>query len=49
MELNRNQEEVKIFCDNKSTKCMAKNPEFHARTKHIDIRHHFIKLKLMKN
>jgi hypothetical protein len=46
MEWNHNQEEVKIFCDNKSTICLTKNPEFHARTKHIDIRHHFIKEKI---
>jgi hypothetical protein len=25
---------------------LTKNPEFHARTKHIDIRHHFIKEKI---
>ncbi len=46
MKLNRNQEEVKIFCDNKSTICLTKNPEFHAGTKHIDIRNHFIKDKI---
>jgi hypothetical protein len=35
-------EDVKIFCNNKNTMCLTKNPEFHARTKHIEIRHHFI-------
>ena len=29
--------------DNKSCIEMAKNPKFHARTKHIDIRYHFVR------
>jgi len=32
-----------IFCDNKATIVMTKNPTFHSRTKHIDIRYHFIR------
>lgn len=32
-----------IFCDNNSTIAMTKNPVFHARTKHIELRHHFIR------
>ena len=28
---------------------MAKNPEFHKRTKHIDIRCHFVREKVEKN
>ena len=35
--------ETDIFCDNKSTIAMAKNPVFHGRTKHINIRLHFIR------
>ena len=35
-----------MYCDNKSTICLSKNPEFHSRTKHIDIRYHFIKEKI---
>ena len=32
-----------IFCDNKATIAMTKNSAFHSRTKHIDIRYHFIR------
>ncbi|PKA46730.1 Retrovirus-related Pol polyprotein from transposon TNT 1-94 [Apostasia shenzhenica] len=32
-----------IYCDNKATIFMAKNPVFHGRTKHIELRHHFIR------
>ena len=34
---------IEIFCANKSTIPMAKNLPFHGRTKHIDIRFHFIR------
>nr|GEZ33687.1 retrovirus-related Pol polyprotein from transposon TNT 1-94 [Tanacetum cinerariifolium] len=34
---------TKIFYDNRSAISMAKNPAFHARTKHIDMQHHFIR------
>ncbi|GKB90314.1 hypothetical protein Tco_0962586 [Tanacetum coccineum] len=32
-----------IFIDNESTICIVKNPTFHTKTKHIEIRHHFIR------
>ena len=32
--------------DNQSAIAMAKNPQFHGRAKHIDIRHHFIREKV---
>ena len=32
-----------IFCDNTSTINLAKNPIQHSRTKHIEIRHHFLR------
>ena len=32
--------------DNQSAIDMAKNPQFHGRAKHIDIRHHFIREKV---
>ncbi|GJY31588.1 reverse transcriptase domain-containing protein [Tanacetum coccineum] len=34
---------TKIFIDNESTMCIVKNPVFHSKTKHIEIRHHFIR------
>ncbi|GJZ20905.1 putative ribonuclease H-like domain-containing protein, partial [Tanacetum coccineum] len=35
--------QTKIDIDNESTICIVKNPVFHSKTKHIEIRHHFIK------
>ena len=32
-----------VYCDNKSAIDISKNPVQHSRTKHIDIRHHFIR------
>ena len=32
-----------IHCDNMSAIAMTKNPIFHSRTKHIEIRYHFIR------
>jgi hypothetical protein len=32
-----------IFCDNQSSITLAHNPHHHARTKHIDVRHHVIR------
>ncbi|GJZ25876.1 putative ribonuclease H-like domain-containing protein [Tanacetum coccineum] len=34
---------TKIFIDNESTICIMKNLMFHSKTKHIEIRHHFIR------
>uniref|UniRef100_H3H925 Integrase catalytic domain-containing protein n=1 Tax=Phytophthora ramorum TaxID=164328 RepID=H3H925_PHYRM len=34
-------EAVKIYEDNQGSIALAKNPQFHKRTKHIDIRYHF--------
>ncbi|GJV34489.1 putative ribonuclease H-like domain-containing protein [Tanacetum coccineum] len=34
---------TKIFIDNESTIFIVKNPIFHSKTKHIKIRHHFIR------
>ncbi|GKF52166.1 hypothetical protein Tco_0148633 [Tanacetum coccineum] len=34
---------TKIYIDNESTICIVKNSVFHSKTKHIEIRHHFIR------
>nr|GEU93550.1 hypothetical protein [Tanacetum cinerariifolium] len=34
---------TKIYIDNSSTICIVKNIVFHSKTKHIEIRHHFIR------
>ncbi|GJR26690.1 putative ribonuclease H-like domain-containing protein [Tanacetum coccineum] len=34
---------TKIYIDNESTIFIVKNPVFHSKTKHIEIRHHFIR------
>ncbi|GJR22613.1 putative ribonuclease H-like domain-containing protein [Tanacetum coccineum] len=34
---------TKIYIDNESTICIVKNPVSHSKTKHIEIRHHFIR------
>jgi hypothetical protein len=37
---------TKMYCDNQGAIKLAKNPIFHARTKHIEIHHHFIREKV---
>ncbi|GKD30332.1 hypothetical protein Tco_1241110 [Tanacetum coccineum] len=39
---------VPIFCDNTSAIAISNNPVLHSRTKHIDIRYHFIKDHILK-
>ncbi|GKC46210.1 hypothetical protein Tco_1063932 [Tanacetum coccineum] len=39
---------VPIFCDNTSVIAISNNPILHSRTKHIDIRYHFIKDHILK-
>ncbi|GJZ56863.1 putative ribonuclease H-like domain-containing protein [Tanacetum coccineum] len=34
---------TKIHVDNESAICVVKNPVYHSKTKHIEIRHHFIR------
>ena len=34
---------TKIHIDNESRICIVKNPVFYSKTKHIEIRHHFIR------
>ncbi|GJY33122.1 retrovirus-related pol polyprotein from transposon TNT 1-94 [Tanacetum coccineum] len=41
-------EYVPIFCDNTSDIAIPNNPVLHSRTKHVDIRHHFIRDHILK-
>ena len=34
---------IPIYCDNQGAIALASNNKFHARTKHIDLRYHFIR------
>ena len=34
---------VVLYEDNQSAICIAKNPQFHGRTKHIGIKYHFVR------
>jgi uncharacterized beta-barrel protein YwiB (DUF1934 family) len=36
-------DKVTLLCDNESAVKITKNPVQHSRTKHIDIRHHFLR------
>ncbi|GJS08746.1 hypothetical protein Tco_0365542 [Tanacetum coccineum] len=42
-ELGFKQQRYAVLCDNQSTIHLAKNSMFHKRTKHIDIRYHWIR------
>ena len=42
------QDTLVVYCDNTSAINISKNPDQHSRTKHIDIRHHFIR-ELVEN
>ncbi|GJX84602.1 zinc finger, CCHC-type containing protein [Tanacetum coccineum] len=46
---NWKEEKVTIRVDNKSAIALMKNPVFHGRSKHIDIRYHFIRECVEKN
>lgn len=38
---------VPIHCDSQSAIRVATNPVFHARTKHIEVHHHYIREKVL--
>lgn len=41
--LQSNSNDIVFYMDNQSAIRLVKNPEFHKRTKHIDVRYHFIR------
>nr|GEU57553.1 retrovirus-related Pol polyprotein from transposon TNT 1-94 [Tanacetum cinerariifolium] len=41
-------DKVPIFCDNTSAIAISNNPVLHSRIKHIDIRYHFIRDRVLK-
>ncbi|GJX35935.1 hypothetical protein Tco_0247492 [Tanacetum coccineum] len=41
-------DDVPILCDNKCAIDLSKNPVLHSRTKHIEIRHHFLRDNVQK-
>ncbi|GJU39985.1 hypothetical protein Tco_1192942 [Tanacetum coccineum] len=40
--------DVHVLCDNKGAIDLSKNPVLHSRTKHIEIRHHFLRDNVQK-
>jgi hypothetical protein len=39
---------VPLMCDRSSAICLAQNPVFHRRAKHIKVRHHFLRNRVEK-
>eukprot|EP00253_Pinus_taeda_P025645 PITA_25645 len=42
-EIGKTQEKVNVLCDSQSSIHLATNPAYHSRTKHIDVRYHFLR------
>ena len=42
-EIGRLHNSVPIFCDNQSAIHLATNPIYHSKTKHIDVKYHFVR------
>lgn len=40
--------DLQLFCDNQSAIKLAKNRVFHAKTKHIESKHHFIRERVLE-
>jgi hypothetical protein len=39
---------IPVHCDNQSTLKLARNPVFHAHTKHIEVHHYFVRKRLLE-
>ena len=37
------QENIAVFCDNQSAIFLVNNQTYHARTKHIDVKYHYVR------
>ena len=48
-ELGFRQKHIKVHCDSQSAIHLAKNQVYHARTKHIDVKYHFVREILEKD
>ena len=42
-ELGLSQNVLVVYCDNRSAVHLTKNNKFHSKTKHIEVRHHFVR------
>ena len=42
-EIDQKCETIPMYVDNQSAIKLANNPEYHAKTKHIDVRYHFVR------
>ncbi|GJU70104.1 retrovirus-related pol polyprotein from transposon TNT 1-94 [Tanacetum coccineum] len=42
-EFGLHQEVLVVYCDNQSVVHLTKNNKFHSKTKHIEVRHHFVR------
>ena len=47
-ELGYEQKQVDVHCDSQSAICLSKNQVHHEKTKHIDIKLHFVRLEVSK-
>jgi hypothetical protein len=45
-ELGKKQENSRLYCESESAIHLAKNSAFHSKTKHIQLRYHFIQSTL---
>ena len=47
-DFNLYESKIPIFCDNTSAICISKNPILHSKSKHIEIKYHFIRDYIQK-
>jgi len=47
--LEEKKEEIQIFCDDTLAIDLSRNPVFHGKSKHIEIRYHFVRELVEKN